>query len=393
MKTSFSDTATAYAYKTNGELQNANFIFSTVNHPLLCSIATNAVKLGLKIKLPIDWIIKKTVFSHFCGGDTIKNSYGVVVKLAASGVGTILDYSVEGATTELGFDATASEILKTIDNAKASRHVPFAVFKMTGIASANLLEKIQNNTNLSDDEQQAYNRIEERVDKICREAQQADVPILIDAEESWIQETIDSLVYKMMAKYNGEKTVVFNTYQLYRTTSLMNLQNAYQLASENNYHLGAKLVRGAYMEKERERAVALGYPSPIQPDLNSTNNAFNNALKFCIENISQISMICGSHNEESNRYLTELMSQHNIEYDDPRVWFSQLYGMSDNISFNLAKSRYNVAKYVPYGPVTSVMPYLLRRAAENTSVAGQSSRELRMVRAEIRRRKLVKARI
>lgn len=386
-KISFEDTAIAFSYKSNAELRKANFIFSTVNHPWISAAATGMVKLALNLRLPIEGIIKKTVFDHFCGGESIEKSDAAISKLGAFGVGTILDYSVEGEESEEGFDKTLNELLRTIDKAKSSKHIPFSVFKVTGLASTALLEKVQRGDKLSDEEQAAYTRVKARVDAICRKAYEHKVPVLVDAEETWIQEPIDAMADEMMARYNKEKAIVFNTYQLYRTETLTNLHHAHQKSVDNNYFLGAKLVRGAYMEKERARAESLGYPSPIQPDKEATDKAFNDGLLFCIRHIDRISIMCGSHNEQSNHLLVRLMAENRIKADDPRVWFAQLYGMSDNISFNLAKAGYKVAKYVPYGPVRAVMPYLFRRAAENTSVAGQSSRELLLIRKELRRRR------
>lgn len=384
---SLDNTAIAFSYKSNTELRKANFIFSTVNHPWISALATGAVKAALSLRLPIDGIIRKTVFDHFVGGISIQDSEDVIQKLAAFGVGTILDYSVEGEKSEPGFELTLNELLRTIDKAKTSSHIPFSVFKVTGLGSTELLAKIQAGEKLSDSEKTAYEQLKERVDKICKKAYENKVPVLVDAEETWIQDPIDALADEMMAKYNKEKPIVFNTYQLYRTASLANLHQAHKKATANNYYLGAKVVRGAYMEKERHRAEKMGYPSPIYPTKEATDKAFNDALLFCVTHLDKIAVMCGSHNEYSNLYLTELMKQNGIKKEDPRVWFAQLYGMSDNISFNLAKAGYRVAKYVPYGPVRAVMPYLLRRAAENTSVAGQSSRELLMIRKELKRRK------
>jgi proline dehydrogenase len=386
-KISFDDTSIAFSYKSNNELRKANFIFSTVNHPWISAAATGAVKLALNLRLPIENIIRKTVFDHFVGGVSIEDSEKVIGKLGAFGVGTILDYSVEGEKTEQGFDLTMKELLRTIDKAKTSKHIPFSVFKVTGLASAGLLERIQRGDKLSDDEKAAWERVRERVNSICRKAYENKVPVLVDAEETWIQEPIDRLAEEMMAKYNKELAIVFNTYQLYRTESLVNLKQAHKKAVDNNYLLGAKIVRGAYMEKERARAEKNGYPSPIHENKDTTDKAFNDALLFCITHIDKIAVMCGSHNEHSNHYLTQLMQQNGIKKEDPRVWFAQLFGMSDNISFNLARAGYKVAKYVPYGPVRAVMPYLFRRASENTSVAGQSSRELVMIRKELSRRR------
>jgi len=386
---SFEDTAVAFSYKSNAALKKANFIFSLVNHPWISSLATGIVKLAFKLGLPIEGIIRKTAFYHFCGGESIQSSENAIRQLAQFGVSTILDYSVEGEKSEHGFNLTMEEIIRTIEKAKDSNHIPFSVFKVTGVASSDLLEKIHNKDSLTAEKQQLWVRAKQRVEKICKRGYECHVAVLIDAEETWIQTPIDSMAYDMMALYNRERAIIYNTYQLYRTDSLANLQNAYEKATEQNYFLGAKLVRGAYMEKERERAQVMNYPSPIQPNKEATDKAFNRALAFCMLNKSGISIMCGSHNDYSNHYLTELMDEQDLSPDDSRVWFAQLYGMSDNISFNLAKAGYRVAKYVPYGPVKSVMPYLFRRASENTSVAGQSSRELVLIRKELKRRKMI----
>ena len=384
---SFEDTAVAFKHKSNAALRRANFIFSLINHPWVSALAIKSVKLALMLRLPVEGIIKETVFYHFCGGESIEHSEATINQLARYGVNTILDYSVEGEKSESGFDSTMEETIRTLDKAKTSKNIPFSVFKVTGIAAATLLEKVQRKDLLDESDQHAFERVQERIDRICSKAYAYKIPVLIDAEETWIQDTIDLLANQMMEKYNTHQAIVFNTYQLYRTASLKNLRDAYHNATMHNYFLGAKLVRGAYMEKERERAEELGYPTPIFPDKEATDNAFNQALAFCIDHKQRIAVMCGSHNEYSNYYLTILMEKHGMKKADSRVWFSQLLGMSDNISFNLAKEGYNVAKYVPYGPVRSVMPYLFRRADENTSVAGQSSRELILIQKEIKRRK------
>ena len=387
-KLSFDDTEVAFSYKPDAALKKAHFIFSLVNNPLISSLATSSVKLALKLRLPVEGLIKKTVFDHFCGGESIDKCDDEISQLSRYGVGTILDYSVEGEKSEAGFDQTMEETLRTLEKAgKSASGVPFSVFKVTGLASAELLEKVQRKNTLTSAEQEAFERVRTRVDRICAKAHAVKIPVLIDAEESWIQDPIDDLAYEMMATYNREKAIVFNTFQLYRTASFQNLCEAHEAARKDGYHLGCKLVRGAYMEKERARAEALGYPSPIQPDKDATDKAFNDALVFCMDNIDRVAIMCGSHNEHSNYQLTELMKKGNLKNHDERVWFAQLYGMSDNISFNLAKHGYCVAKYVPYGPVRAVMPYLFRRAKENTSVAGQSSRELTLIRKELQRRK------
>lgn len=386
-KISFEDTATAFAYKSTAALQKANFIFSLVNHPWISALATGFVKLAFKARLPVEGIIKQTAFDHFCGGESIERSEAVIERLGEYGVGTILDYSVEGGRSEAGFDVTMEEILKTLEKARHSDNIPFCVFKMTGLASGELLEKINRGDVLSEEESSAFDRVKARVDRICAKGHSYGVPVLIDAEETWIQDPIDQLADEMMARYNKTSAIVYNTYQMYRVDAMDNLRHDYHQAVMEGHFLGAKLVRGAYMEKERERAEKNNYRSPIQPDKATTDQAFNDALEFCIEHIDRVSVMCGSHNELSNALLANRMSEKGLSPKDRHIWFAQLYGMSDNISFNLAKLGYNVVKYVPYGPVRAVMPYLLRRAQENTSVAGQSSRELTLIRKELKRRR------
>ncbi len=383
----FDDTAVAFSYKTDRELKKANFIFTLVNHPAVSKLATRAVQLSLALGLPVKGLIKATVFEHFCGGEDIAQSEKTIQGLSNFQVGTILDYSVEGEKNEEGFDKTTLEILSTFDKAKENLKVPFCVFKVTGMAAMELLEKVQSNALLTAEETHAFKRVKNRVERICAKAYEYKVPVLIDAEDSWIQNPIDDMAYEMMQKYNKEQAIIFNTFQMYRADMLTNLRSAHHTSAMHNYYLGVKMVRGAYMEKERERAFNLGYPDPIHPTKEATDDSFNKGLAFCVDNKQRISLVCGSHNEYSNQYLTILMEKHSMKPNDTRIWFAQLLGMSDNISFNLAKAGYNVAKYVPYGPVESVMPYLLRRANENTSVAGQSSRELILIRKELKRRK------
>ncbi len=386
-KVRFEDTSVAFSYKSDRELKKADFIFTLVNHPVISKIATTAAKIGLALHLPIKGLIKSTVFEHFCGGETIEQSEKTVQSLARFHVGTILDYSVEGEDTEEAFDATTNELLLTFEKAKGNVTIPFCVFKVTGIGSMELLEKVQAKEALTEKEKEAFERVKDRVDRICNKAFLYSVPVLVDAEDSWIQGTIDDLTYVMMQKYNQQKAIVFNTFQMYRADMLDNLKNAFDHASANNYFLGVKMVRGAYMEKEAARAERMNYPNPIHPSKEATDHAFNKGLGFCIDHLDRIVLMCGSHNEYSNLFLTVLMEKHGVKHNDVRVWFAQLLGMSDNVSFNLAKAGFNVAKYVPYGPVEAVMPYLIRRASENTSVAGQSSRELKMIRKEVKRRK------
>ena len=383
---SFDDIAVAFSAKSDAALKKANFLFSVVNQPAISRLATGSLKLALSLRLPVKWIIKNTIFEIFCGGEAIKDCQRTIAKMGEFGIGTILDYSVEGEKTEEGFDRTRDEILLTIMKAKQDENIPFSVFKVTGLGSFDLMEKVQSGKKLTGEEQSAFVRLKTRVQMICQKAFEENIPILIDAEETWIQNTIDDLVYEMMVQFNKERAIVYNTFQMYRVDVMQNLKNAFQNAARDGYYLGAKLVRGAYMEKERERAEELEHPSPIQPDKNATDENFDNGVKFCIDNKQRVFLVCGSHNEYSNYFLAMLMEKHSMTNNDPRVCFAQLYGMSDNISYNLAKAGYNVAKYVPYGPVKSVMPYLLRRADENTSIAGQSSRELTLIRKELKRR-------
>jgi proline dehydrogenase len=384
----FDDTAIAFSYKSDKELKKANFIFTLVNHPFFSGLATKALKIALTLRLPVKGLIKKTAFEHFCGGETVEQSEPTIDKLFGFQVGTILDYSVEGEKTETGFDETTLEILHTFEEARGNEKIPFCVFKVTGLGSIALLEMVQNKATLTPEEAASFERVRGRVEKICSKAFQYQVPVLIDGEDSWIQDTIDTLAYEMMQAYNKENAIIFNTFQMYRADMLDNLKEAFHAAVNQHYFLGVKIVRGAYMEKERARAIKEGYANPINPSKEATDNMFNEGLAFCLDNLEKISLVCGSHNEFSNLHLASMMQQKGIAPDDRRIWFAQLLGMSDNISFNLAKSGFRVAKYVPYGPVGAVMPYLLRRAAENTSVEGQSSRELVLLRKEMKRRNL-----
>lgn len=384
---SFDNTEIAFSYKSNQDLQKTYWLFKAINYPVMTNVGTKVTKLALKLKLPIRNVLKNTLFQQFCGGETIAGCSGTIDMLASHNVKTILDYSVEVEKTEAGFDHTTEETLRTITAAKNAPHMPFCAFKLTGIVSAKLLARVQAGKQLSAEQESAYTRGKERLNRLCQAAHEAETGLFIDGEESWIQEVIDDLADEMMKRYNQDRVIVYNTYQMYRLDMLDNLRKAYQQAVTHQYYLGAKLVRGAYMEKERERAEELGYPDPIQPTKKDTDEHYNRAQLFCLNHKQRISLVSGSHNEYSNYYLTMLMEKHSMKPGDPRVYFAQLYGMSDNISFNLSAAGYNVAKYLPYGPLESVMPYLFRRAEENTSVRGQSSRELILVERELKRRK------
>ena len=385
---SFENTEIAFKNKSNNDLKKAYWLFKIVANPKLVNFGKTATNIALKLRLPIDGFIKKTIFKQFCGGETIKECEKVTKSMAEFGVQTILDYSVEGKTSEEDFDATVNEIIATIEAGKNDTNIPFAVFKVTGIARFGILETANEGfEKLSDTEKAELNSVIERIDKICKKANQNEQPVFIDAEETWIQNTIDTIATQMMERYNQKKAIVFNTAQMYRHDRLVYLEKEINLAKSGAYYYGIKLVRGAYMEKERERADKMNYLSPIQPDKVSTDKDFNLALELITNNIDTVSLCAGTHNEQSSSYLSELMSEKNIENNDHHIYFAQLLGMSDHISYNLAYKNYNVAKYVPYGPIKEVLPYLLRRADENTSVAGQTSRELGLIQKEKNRRK------
>ncbi len=386
-KESFENTAMAFVAKNDWQLKKAYWLFRIVNNNLMARISTKAANLSLKLHFPVKGIIKKTVFEHFCGGESIADCKQTVATLSKYKVGAILDYSVEGKHDEAAFDIALMETLKTIEHAKDNPDVPYCVFKPTGMGSALIMEKLQLGKSLTKEEQVAFDKMKNRYLVLSQAAYDNNVRLLIDAEDSWYQDTVDEVVYEMMEQFNKERAIVFNTYQMYRWASLQNIKQAHERAKAKGFVLGAKLVRGAYMENERERAAQHGYKDPICADKKATDDSYNNGLKYCVENIGQIELFNGSHNEYSNQYLTELMDTYGLDKDDKRIYFAQLYGMSDNISFVLADAGYNVAKYVPYGPVKFVMPYLIRRAEENTSVAGQSSRELILLKKELLRRK------
>lgn len=386
-KVSFEDTSVAFSSKSNLQLKKIYLIFASMNQSWLVKLGTFFIKLFLFLHFPIKKLIKITVFEQFCGGENLQECNKTIENLDKAHIGTILDYSVEGEDDEKSFKNTTQEILLTIEKATQNIAIPFAVFKVTGIGSAELLEKVQNQEELYDEEKVAFELIRKRIDMLCGKAAMLNVSIFIDGEESWIQDTIDNLTYEMMEKYNHEKCVVYNTFQMYRKDMFHNLKVATNQARQHNYFLGVKLVRGAYMERERQKAHEDNYCEPVHDTKADTDHDYNAAMEFIVENREVISVCVGTHNEYSCRYLVELMNQHHISPTDGHFYFAQLLGMSDNISFNLSKAGYNVAKYVPYGPVDAVMPYLFRRAEENTSVAGQVSREFALIKRELVRRK------
>lgn len=387
-KLSFDNTEIAFRGKSNADLERAYWLFKIISVNFLTRIGPPITNLALKLGLPIKPLIKSTIYRHFCGGESIAECERTVMQLDAGGVGSILDYSIEGEDDESVFDATCQEIMKTIRHAEGDERIPLTVFKVTGLVRLTLLEKKDANKPLDASEVAEYQRWKDRVNQICGLAHELGVPVMIDAEESWIQDSIDALSIEMMRRYNQEKVLVFNTYQLYRNDKLASLMADHKLASLEQFFFGAKLVRGAYMEKERERALEYNYPSPIHDSKEATDSDYDQALKYCISTIEEVSLVAGTHNENSCRVLAELLDEKEIPHDHEHVHFSQLLGMSDNLSFNLAAAGYNVVKYVPYGPVETVMPYLFRRAEENTSVAGQMGRELKLISKEKKRRKL-----
>lgn len=386
---SFDNTEIAFKSKSNKDLKRAYWLFKIVGSQSMVKFGKWATGISFKLHLPIEGMVKMTIFKQFCGGETIEDCNKTTAQLHAFGIGTILDYSVEGKTSPEDFEKTTLEIMATIEKGKNNPAIPFAVFKVTGISRFALLEKVNDPENpLNDAEKKEFQQVVDRVDRICKKAFDCNVPVFIDAEESWIQDGIDRLSVAMMAKYNKQEAIVFNTIQMYRHDRLAFLHAVTEEAKRAQYHYGIKLVRGAYMEKERKRADEKGYPSPIQPNKAACDKDYNKALEYIVENLEYLALCAGTHNEDSSKYLAELIVKHQIQKTDKRIYFAQLLGMSDHISYNLSDAGYQVAKYVPYGPIKEVMPYLLRRADENTSVAGQTSRELGLITKEMKRRKL-----
>ncbi len=383
----FTDTKTAFTIKSNRDIRRAYLMYKLISYPWLVKMANPMIRFASAIRFPINWIVKPTVYAQFCGGETINECAPVITKLKEGGVCSILDYSVEGSEQEEIIEQALQETLRVIDYAASNENIPFTVFKPTAFAKSDALEILSISHSPDAESVKEGDKFRRRVQKLCERAHGYGIPIMIDAEDSWYQEIIDQVVMDMMAIYNKEKPIVFNTYQMYRHDRLERLKQDHARARKEKFFMGAKFVRGAYMEKERERAEEMGYEDPIQPDKPATDRDYNLALKYTLENIDDFAVFNGTHNEESSRYMAELMDELQIPRDDHRCWFSQLYGMSDHISFNLAKEGFNVAKYVPYGPVKFVLPYLMRRAEENTSVKGQTSRELMLLKKEKDRRK------
>lgn len=383
----FNNIKVAFEDKSDKDLSRAYLLFKTISNPIISKTLTAFVKVAMWLKLPINPIIRATVYKHFCGGTTITNSQDTIDKLWESHIGTILDFSAEGKENEEDFNRAMNETIASIKKAKTESSIPFSVFKPTGLARFALLEKISSKLKLTKEEEIEKNTFEGRIENICRIASENKVPLFIDAEESWIQNEIDDIAIAMMQKFNKKEAWIFNTLQLYRNDRVAHLEMLLKLAKEKNFFVGLKLVRGAYHEQEIERAKEKGYDCPVHTAKENTDIDYNKALTLCIENIDFVSVCAGTHNEDSSELLIELLEKHSISKDDKRVYFSQLLGMSDHISYNAAKAGFNVVKYVPYGPVKDVLPYLIRRAEENTSIAGQMGRELTNIIEEKKRRK------
>jgi proline dehydrogenase len=397
---SFENTEIAFAYKTNNELKKAKFLFASMGKEWLVKSGLKLTPWALKVGLPVKGLIRQTIFSQFVGGETLQETSGVAGKLSKFNVQVILDYGVEGKEGEENFDKARDVFINAIKYAATQPNIPFMSVKLTGYARFGLLQKLDEASGyndiihgnvpldkLNENEKEEWQRVVSRLEMICETAGKSNIGVLIDAEESLIQDPVDALSMQMMRKFNTEKAVVYNTSQLYRNDRLQFIKDSCRIAKENDFKLGMKLVRGAYMDKERERALALNYPSPINENKQSTDDDFNAAIEFCVNPSNGVYIIVGSHNEYSNLYAAELMEKFGLPLNYNHVHFSQLYGMSDNITFNLAKAGCLVSKYLPFGPIKDVIPYLMRRAQENSSVSGQTGRELALIKKEIKRRK------
>ena len=388
MSTLFENTENAFALKSDSELERAYFLFSMIANEPLVRIGTAVTNFAIKAHLPVEGLIRSTVFDHFCGGVNEEDCLPVVEKMFTKGVCSVLDYSVEAKEDEAQFDAALEKTMKILEFVKEKDSMPFAVFKPTGFGRFELYEKLSKGISLNTEEQEEWERVVARFERVCAKTQEMEVRLLIDAEESWMQKAADELVERLMKKYNTSRCFIYNTLQMYRWDRLDYLKEQHRKAKEGGYYLGYKLVRGAYMEKENARAEDLGYPTPICASKEETDQNFDAAVRYIMGHLKQISLFAGTHNETSSKLIVQEMINRGVETTDQNIWFGQLYGMSDHISYNLSAMGYNVAKYLPFGPVRDVMPYLIRRAEENTSVVGQTNRELELIRREKERRKL-----
>ena len=381
------NTKNGFILKSNFELKKAYILFKVISSRTLTNLGKNLLELSLKLKLPVLFIVRSTVFRQFCSGENLHESYETVKKLNKKNVKSYLHYSVEGLENEKTYDNSLNEVIKLIEFAASKDILDYTVFKPTAIASSVILNKVTEEKELSSFEKGLYIRIVDRFDIICKTAFENQIKILVDAEESWLQDAIDDIVLKMMIKYNTDSTIVYNTSQMYRHDRLKYLRELKKKSIENNFQIGIKLVRGAYIEKENKRAKKYNYKSPICESKHATDTNFNEGANFILSNLDNFSLFCGSHNEKSIYNILDIMKESKMQKNNPKIWFGQLYGMSDNISFNLAEQGYNVIKYLPFGPIKEVIPYLIRRAEENTSVKGQTSRELELIKKELKRRK------
>jgi len=389
MRNLFNNTEVAFELKSNNQIERAYYLFEMIKRQPLVKIGTAVTRFALKTHLPVEGIIRATVFDHFCGGVTEKDCMPIINNMYTKNVHSVLDYSAEGKEIEEHFDLSMEKTLNTIKiYGKEKESIPFAVFKPTGFGRLDIYQKVTEGATLDPHEEIEWRRIRERYEIVSKAAFENDVPLLIDAEETWMQDAVDDLIEQMMVKYNKEKVIIFGTLQLYRWDRFDYLKKMHQRAKQQGFKIGMKLVRGAYMEKERERAEQYGYKDPICVDKIATDKMYNDVQDYMIENIDEMAVFSGTHNEESSYRLMDLIEKYKCDRNDKRIWFGQLFGMSDHISYNLAKEGYNVAKYLPFGPVRDVMPYLIRRAEENTSVAGQTTRELELLKAERERRKI-----
>ncbi|MBX9733750.1 MAG: proline dehydrogenase family protein [Chitinophagaceae bacterium] len=393
MNISFDNTENAFAYKSDKELKSAKFLFSTMGYPWFVQIGSRLTPFVMKTGLPVHGIIRKTIFKQFVGGETLAETAAVGEVLGKYGIKVILDYGVEGKEGEDNFDHATDEFIRVIEYAATQTNIPFISVKITGLARFSLLQRLNEAPRLrsgihdNEEENAEWDRVRDRMYSICEVAAEKGIGVLIDAEESWIQDPIDRLTMEVMEEFNKEKVVVYNTIQLYRHDRLRFLELSHKIAKEQGFTLGVKLVRGAYMEKERGRAADRGQASLIQKDKAATDADFNAAVRYCLDHIDSVAVIIASHNEESNLLAAKLIHENNLPHDHPHIHFSQLYGMSDNITFNLAKEGFSVSKYLPFGPIRDVIPYLMRRAKENSSVSGQTGRELLLIKKELERRK------
>ena len=381
------NTKNGFILKSNFELKKAYILFKVISSRTLTNLGKNLLELSLKLKLPVLFIVRATVFRQFCSGENLQESYETVKKLNKKNVKSYLHYSVEGLENEKTYDNSLNEVVKSIEFAASKDILDYTVFKPTAVASSVILNKVTEEKELSSFEKGLYIRIVDRFDIICKTAFENQIKILVDAEESWLQDAIDDIVLKMMIKYNTDNTIVYNTSQMYRHDRLKYLKELKKKSIENKFQIGIKLVRGAYIEKENRRAKKYSYKSPICESKHATDTNFNEGANFILSNLDNFSLFCGSHNEKSIYNILDIMRESKMENNNPKIWFGQLYGMSDNISFNLAEEGYNVIKYLPFGPIKEVIPYLIRRAEENTSVKGQTSRELELIKKELKRRK------